>query len=115
VKRNRVVLAELPVWLFSSGPLVIENMDAQSRDLGDTVPKEILEFSELIHPRDHRVFFGKLDGSKLTIVHRMMATLPAARAIFREGDFRDWKNIEAWVISIAQALESLLIQSDVQT
>jgi menaquinone-dependent protoporphyrinogen oxidase len=115
VKRNRVVLAELPVWLFSSGPLVIENMDAQSRDLGDTVPKEVSEFSELIHPRDHRVFFGKLDGSKLTIVHRMMATLPAARAIFREGDFRDWKNIEAWVISIAQALESLLIQSDVQT
>jgi menaquinone-dependent protoporphyrinogen oxidase len=32
--------------------------------------------------------------------------LPAARAALPEGDFRDWKDIEAWTSSIAQALEA---------
>ena len=103
VKRNSAVLAKRPVWLFSSGPLVIENMDSQSRSLDDAVPKEIAEFNGLIHPRDHRVFFGKLDARKLNMVHRMMKSLPAARAIFPEGDFRDWNDIEAWVANISKA------------
>jgi menaquinone-dependent protoporphyrinogen oxidase len=104
VKRNQVVLMKRPVRLFSSGPLVVENIDAQSRNLDDAVPKEITEFSELIHPREHRVFFGKLDTSKLHIVHRMMKSLPAFSALFPEGDFRDWNNIEAWVTNITSAL-----------
>ncbi len=32
--------------------------------------------------------------------------LPAARAALPEGDFRDWKDIEAWANGIAQALEA---------
>lgn len=113
VKRNHVVLAKRPVWLFSSGPLVSENMDAQSRDLGDAVPKEIAEISELIRSRDHRVFFGKLDSSKLNIVHRMMKTLPAARTLLPEGDFRNWGDIETWITSIAEAAMHALLRSGV--
>jgi len=108
VRRNRTTLADHQVWLFSSGPLGTETKDAQGRDLiAGAEPKEITEFMEAIHPRDHHVFFGGLDSSKLSVAHRMIRKLPAARAILPEGDFRNWKDIEAWAISIARALEAL--------
>jgi menaquinone-dependent protoporphyrinogen oxidase len=105
VMQNRTVLASRPVWLFSSGPLGTEPKDAQGRDLRVvSEPKEIAEFREAISPRDHRVFFGALDSGRLGVAHRMTRKLPAARAALPEGDFRDWKDIEAWASSIAQAL-----------
>ncbi len=108
VTRNRALLASRPVWLFSSGPLGTETKDAQGQDLRTvTEPKEIAEFRELIKPRDHRVFFGVLDSSKLGFGHRMLRKLPAGRNLFPEGDFRDWNDIEKWAISIAQALETI--------
>jgi menaquinone-dependent protoporphyrinogen oxidase len=103
VMRNRTVLANRPVWLFSSGPL---GSDISVND-PKLEPKEIAEFREAINPRDHRVFFGTLDSSKLGFAHRTTRKLPAARAMLPEGDFRDWKEIEAWASSIAQALEAL--------
>jgi menaquinone-dependent protoporphyrinogen oxidase len=33
-----------------------------------------------------------------------MRKLPAARAVLPEGDFRDWRTIEAWADEIATAL-----------
>lgn len=106
VMQNRAVLVNRPVWLFSSGPLGTELKDAKGRDLRVvSEPKEIVEFREAINPRDHRVFFGALDSSKLRVAHRMTRKLPAARAMLPDGDFRDWKDIEAWASSIAQALE----------
>jgi len=107
VRRNHSVLAGRPVWLFSSGPLGTETKDVQGRDLIVVAePKEIAEFREAINPREHRVFFGALDSSKLGVAHRMTRKLPAARAALPEGDFRDWKDIEAWANGIAQALEA---------
>ncbi len=108
VTRNRALLANRPVWLFSSGPLGTETKDAQGQDLRTvSEPKEIVEFRELIKPRDHRVFFGALDSGKLGFGHRMLRKLPAARNLFPEGDFRDWNDIEKWAISIFRALETL--------
>jgi len=107
VRRNRAVLAGRPVWLFSSGPLGTETKDAQGRELIVVAePKEIAEFREAINPRDHRVFFGTLDPNKLSFAHRMTRKLPAARAMFPEGDFRDWKDIEIWANGIARTLEA---------
>lgn len=107
VKGNRTLLADRPVWLFSSGPLGTEIKDAQGKDLRTvTEPNEIAEFRELIKPRDHRVFFGMLDSTKLGFGHRMIRMLPAGRKMLAEGDFRDWSDIESWAISIAQELES---------
>ncbi len=109
VQRNRDVLANKPVWLFSSGPLGTEAKDAQGRDLcAVTEPKEIAEFRETIKPRDHRVFFGALHAGKLGFTHRLLLKMPANRdnAIFPEGDFRDWGEIEAWASGIAQALRT---------
>jgi menaquinone-dependent protoporphyrinogen oxidase len=102
VRHNRAVLADRPVWLFSSGPLGTEPTDAQGRDLTVVAePKEIAEFTEAIHPRGHRVFFGVLDPARLGLGERAMRKLPASRALLPEGDFRDWARIEAWARDIA--------------
>ena len=94
VHRNQAALAVHPVWLFSVGPLGIDFMDDEQQ------PKEKAEFQETIRPRDHRVFFGVLDHSRLSFTERMMAK--AIRA--PEGDFRDWQAIDAWAESIARNL-----------
>lgn len=94
VHRNRAVLAKLPVWLFSSGPLGTEVQDAEQQ------PKEMAEFRETIAPRDQRVFFGALDPSRLSFAERMMVKAVRAPA----GDFRDWEAVEAWAASIARDL-----------
>jgi menaquinone-dependent protoporphyrinogen oxidase len=105
VRRHRENLAGRPVWLFSSGPLGSEAEDAKGRDLrAATEPREIGEFTEAIHPRGHRVFFGALDPGELTFAERSIRKLPAARAGLAEGDFRDWADIEDWASGIAREL-----------
>src|ERR1700694_5014927 len=94
VHRNRAVLAKLPVWLFSSGPLGTEVKDAEQQ------PKEMAEFQQAIRPREQRIFFGALDHQRLSFAERMV--VKAVRA--PEGDFRDWQVIEAWAASIARKL-----------
>ena len=94
VHHHQAVLAQHPVWLFSSGPLGIEVKDAEEQ------PKEIAEFQQAIRPRDQRIFFGALDHSHLSFAERVM--VKAVRA--PEGDFRDWQVIEAWAASIARNL-----------
>ncbi len=91
------------MWLFSSGPLGTEPVDARGRDLTVAAePKELAEFTQAIHPRGHRVFFGALDPGRLGLGERALRKLPAARAIMPEGDFRDWAQIEAWAAGIAR-------------
>ena len=76
-------------------PLGTELADAKGWDLRTvTVPKEIPEFTEALHPRGHHVFFGALDPAKLTFAERSLRKLPAARAALPEGDFRDWPEID---------------------
>ncbi|TFG69629.1 MAG: protoporphyrinogen oxidase [Methanomassiliicoccus sp.] len=105
VRRHRIVLMNRPVWLFSSGPLELSPEVVLANNLKPE-PKDIPELQGAIHPRDHRIFFGALDPRKLGFKHRALRKLPAARAILPEGDFRNWKEIEAWADGIAQALES---------
>jgi menaquinone-dependent protoporphyrinogen oxidase len=105
VRRNGEMLTTRPVWLFSSGPLGTEATDAQGRDLlVVSEPKEFAEFKESIKPRGVRVFFGALDPHTLGNTERLVRSLPAGRALLPEGDFRDWKEIEAWAETIARDL-----------
>ena len=104
VRRNRAVLAERPVWLFSSGPLKLE--PGTSPDDPELEPKEIGEFRKAIHPQDHRVFPGALDPGRLSFAHRTLRKLPAGRALLPEGDFRNRDEIEAWAGDIARALKT---------
>lgn len=94
VRRHQPSLADRPVWLFSDGPLGAEVKDGESQ------PKELAEFQKAIHPRDHQLFFGALDHSKLSFPERMI--IKAVRA--SEGDFRDWAGIDAWAAGIAHQL-----------
>ena len=101
VRRNRAILAARPVWMFSSGPLGTEHVDAQGEDLAVAAePREILEFRDVIAPRDHRVFSGVLDPGRLGLGERAVRKLPTGRQL-PEGDFRDWAEIEAWARGIA--------------
>jgi menaquinone-dependent protoporphyrinogen oxidase len=113
VSNNRDLLCTRPVWLFSSGPVGTKTTDARGRDLRDVSgPREIDELRETTKPRDHRVFFGALDHTRLTgamgFTYRMARRSKAARESMPEGDFRDWKEIESWANTIAETLQTAL-------
>jgi menaquinone-dependent protoporphyrinogen oxidase len=110
VQRNRAVLVGKPVWLFSSGPLGTDPLDAKGRDQKvSAIPKEIPELREAVGARDHRVFFGvyERDRKPIGLAERFVSHMPAAREGLPEGDFRDWPEIEAWAAGIARDLLSV--------
>jgi menaquinone-dependent protoporphyrinogen oxidase len=108
VKRNRGLLAQRPVWLFSSGPLGTDLVDAKGRDVFETsVPKEFAELEGLIGPRGTKVFFGAWDPSAppVTLADRFVRLMPASiQTEMPAGDFRDWPAIDAWADAIAAQL-----------
>ena len=83
----------IETWLFSSGP--IGDPPKPEEDAVD-----VAEVMEKTSAREHRVFSGKIDKSKLGFGEK--AILIAVRA--PEGDFRDWDEIEAWAREIADSL-----------
>jgi menaquinone-dependent protoporphyrinogen oxidase len=110
VRRNRALLAGKPVWLFSSGPLGTDPLDAKGRDQKESaIPKEIPELREAVGARDHRVFFGvyERDRKPVGLAERFVSLMPAAREGLPEGDFRDWPEIEAWAAGIARELTTV--------
>jgi menaquinone-dependent protoporphyrinogen oxidase len=109
VHRNRAALAGKPVWLFSSGPLRTEPLNAKGVDQKvAAIPKEIDGLVAEVRAREHRVFFGAYaaDRKPIGLAERFMALMPAAREGLPTGDFRDWPEIEVWAASIAAALHA---------
>lgn len=107
VKRHRDVLAARPLWLFSSGPLGPEALDANGEDAREsTRPQEFDELTLLLHPRGERVFFGAWDpdAPPVGMAERLMKLAPAAARAFPAGDFRDWADIDGWATQIAREL-----------
>ena len=112
VRRHHAVLADRPLWLFSSGPLGTETTDAQGQDLRTAAePEEFEGLEEAVHPRGRRVFFGALDPETLGLRDRLIRALPAGRTLLPEGDFRDWAEIEAWAGGIAEELARMPVAS----
>ena len=108
-KRHRDELAALPVWLFSSGPLGTDRVDAEGKDVLETTrPREFAELTDLIRPRGERVFFGAYDpdADPIGLAERLTRRMPAARDSLPAGDFRDWDAITAWADEIAEELTS---------
>ena len=100
------VLAEHPVWLFSSGPLGDQPTDAVGCDLRAIgVPKELARTATAVRARDHRVFLGTLDHTKFDVGERLLWALPASRKLLIEGAFCDWADVETWAASIADQLD----------
>jgi menaquinone-dependent protoporphyrinogen oxidase len=88
-------LADLPVWLFSSGPL---GPPEELKPEGD--PVDVADLIENTGCLAHRVFAGKLDKQQLGFGERAMV-----RAVHApEGDFRDWKAIDTFAAEIAGRL-----------
>jgi menaquinone-dependent protoporphyrinogen oxidase len=112
VRQHRELLARCPVWLFSSGPIGSELVDAKGRDqLEASAPKEFAEFSTTIQPRAEQVFFGAYNpdagpiGMAEGVMARFMRVVPAIRQALPAGDFRDWNAIDAWAETIARDLQ----------
>jgi menaquinone-dependent protoporphyrinogen oxidase len=96
VATNATVLAERPVWLFSSGPI---GRPAKP----DKDPAAVAEMMTAIGAREHRLFAGRLARNGLRLRDR--AVMAAVRA--PDGDYRDWADIEAWAGGIATALRAM--------
>ena len=94
VDRHAARLAEMPVWLFSSGPIG----SPEVKPAGN--PEGVQPIVEALSPRDHKVFAGSVDRSKLSFGER--AVMLAVRAPY--GDFRDWAEVNAWARAIALEL-----------
>jgi menaquinone-dependent protoporphyrinogen oxidase len=112
VRKHREVLASRPVWLFSSGPIGTDLVDAKGRDVFEAArPAEFAEFAGSIHPRDEAVFFGAFDpdAKPIGLMERFgspFMRMPAVREAMPAGDFRDWPQIDAWAEGIARELEA---------
>lgn len=91
---NAETLADMPLWLFSSGPLGSEVHDDEEQ------PRQLPELTEKLRPEAHRMFSGALDHSKLSFGERMMVKAVKAP----EGDFRDWSEISGWADEISREL-----------
>src|SRR5262245_10339488 len=57
VTLHRDLLAAHPLWLFSSGPIGTETVDAKGRDVvALSEPSEFRGYATELHPREMRVF-----------------------------------------------------------
>lgn len=91
---HRIADSGVPAtWLFSSGP--VGDPPKPEED-----PVDVAAIYESTSAREHTVFAGKIDKSRLSFGER--AILVAVRA--PEGDFRDWEEITAWATRIAEQL-----------
>jgi len=99
LKANEKVLAERPVWLFSSGPT--GEGDLEKLLQGWHFPAGLQAVADRIHPRDIAVFHGVADSAKMNFFDRWILKNVKAPS----GDFRDWQMITAWAESIAAALK----------
>ncbi len=95
VDANQAKLAQMPVWLFSSGPLGAENPQPQEP------PTQLDELMQKTRARGHEIFVGKLDRDSLGFGEKLI--VKAVKAPY--GDFRDWEAIRSWARAIAAELQ----------
>lgn len=93
-------LAQRPTWLFASGSIV---GDPPVADDSNALRAGLVErLVETTNAREHKLFAGKLDLSKLGLLEK--AAVRGAHA--SEGDYRDWGEIHRWAEEIAAQLRS---------
>lgn len=92
VERHVKQLRELPVWLFSSGPL---DDSAAREELPP--PKQVAVLAERIGAQGHVTFGGRLEPDVKSFPARSVAKTAS-------GDWRDPERIRAWAAQIAAEL-----------
>ncbi|MDQ7027797.1 MAG: flavodoxin domain-containing protein [Anaerolineae bacterium] len=92
------VLAEKPVWLFSSGP----TGHGKATDLlgGFLFPNNLEPYRQKIAPQDTVIFHGNLDLTKLTLAELMIVNGYGGPL----GDYRHWETIRQWADNIVTTL-----------
>lgn len=98
LRKHSKQLAELPLWVFSSGP--VGDPDLPEKPEWNEPPK-IVKAVEKLGARDHVVFGGRLPAEPHGPIEKAMVT--GVPAEFR--DRRDWDEIRAWAKEIAAALK----------
>ena len=98
---NNRVLADRPVWLFSSGPT--GEGDPVELVEGLRLPVALQPVVDRIHPRDVAVFHGYINPDKINFIEKW-----AVKSLVKKpfGDFRDWDAIASWAASIAETLKT---------
>jgi menaquinone-dependent protoporphyrinogen oxidase len=99
LKDNEKLLAEKPVWLFSSGPT--GKGDPVELAKGWRFPKGLQPVADRIKPVQVALFQGASFPEKLGAIGRWMMKNVKAPL----GDFRDWDAISAWAGSVAAQLK----------
>jgi len=94
-RRYREELRDVPVWLFTSGPV---DIGGEHRESGE--PMTAVDLASRLDARGHVMFGGRLPVDPHNFIERSMVkkTPPELR------DARDWDTIEAWARSIADEL-----------
>jgi len=93
-EQHQLVLAKLPVWVFSSGPL--DKDDSKPHD----DPTKLASSLGEVKIQEHHIFLGKLDLADLNFGERLITRLVKSPT----GDFRDWVEIREWAQEIAKEL-----------
>lgn len=106
-RRQRAVLRQRPVWLFSvstvgdSGTLLSPRVATALRTIKDE-PKHVARIRTGVRARGHRNFAGALDRSHWHLKDHLLFRATGGRY----GDHRDWADIDRWAGTIADALEA---------
>jgi menaquinone-dependent protoporphyrinogen oxidase len=89
---NRDQLRQVPVFLFSSGPVGNNAIGVDN--------EHATNLTELTGAAEHRQFPGRLDRHTLKRRERWIVDVVRAH----DGDFRDWEAVDAWAATIASRL-----------
>ncbi|MFE7931291.1 flavodoxin domain-containing protein [Streptomyces sp. NPDC057456] len=93
VRRHRHLLAERPVWFFSSGPL---DASASERDIPPV--RGVRRAMTRLSVREHVTFGGCLEeGAKGRVAGMILSS-------GKGGDFRNFDAIETWAAGVAREL-----------
>ena len=102
LQANEKILADRPVWLFSSGPT--GEGDPVELVEGLRLPAALQPVADRIQPRDIAVFHGYINPDKINFIEKW-----AVKSLVKKpfGDFRDWDSIVSWATTISEALKNM--------
>jgi menaquinone-dependent protoporphyrinogen oxidase len=95
VERHEAALRDLPLFVFSSGPVGEPPKETDE-------PAEIAAIEASLHPVEHRVFGGRLTGSQLGPFEKLIIKVVKAPFL----DDRPWDEIAEWGKEIARYLKA---------
>lgn len=100
LRTQEKILADRPVWLFSSGPTGEGNPVELVE--GWYLPDSLKPVADRIHPRDITVFHGYINLDKINSIEKWAVKSLVKKPV---GDFRAWGSIVTWATGIADALK----------